>query len=192
VPLVWVTGNSGTGKSAVCVFLKSQGKLAVDADREGCNHWVDRTSGQVVADPPDPVPAGWLDRFGWETSRAEVEALAARAREDIAFFCGSAENDADLLDLFDLVVCLTVDDDTLRDRLLTRTSNSFGKHPEELAAALEANADAEAAYRRLGATIVVDGRRPLAEVADAILAAAGRLSPTRAEPGPGRPPGRSR
>jgi hypothetical protein len=90
------------------------------------------------------------------------------------------------------VICLTVDDDTLRDRLLTRTSNSFGKHPEELAAALEANADAEAAYRRLGATIVVDGRRPLPEVADAILAAAGRLSPTRAEPGRGRPPGRSR
>jgi hypothetical protein len=45
VPLVWVTGNSGAGKSAVCALLKSLGELAVDADWEGYNHWVDRTSG---------------------------------------------------------------------------------------------------------------------------------------------------
>ncbi|WP_439380468.1 hypothetical protein [Amycolatopsis lexingtonensis] len=180
MPLVWVTGNSGAGKSAVCALLKRRGEHAVDADWEGYNHWVDRTTGQVVADPPDPVPAGWLDRFGWQTRRAEVEALAAKARDGIAFFCGSTENDGEVRDLFDLVVCLVLDDDTLRDRLLSRTSNSFGKHPEELAAALDANAGAEAAYRRLGATVVVDGRRPLPEVADAILAAAARLRPYEA------------
>jgi hypothetical protein len=172
VPLVWVTGNSGAGKSTVCALLKSRGELAVDADWEGYNHWVDRTSGQFVVDPPDPVPAGWLDRFGWLISRAEVEALSARARDKTAFLCGSAENEEDVWDLFDLVVCVVVDDDTLRDRLLTRTTNSFGKHPEELAAAMECNDDTESTYRRLGATII-DGRRPLAEVADAILAAAG-------------------
>jgi len=53
-------------------------------------------------------------------------------------------------DLFDLVVCLVVDNETLRDRLLTRTTNVFGKHPEELAAALECNDGEESAYRRLG------------------------------------------
>lgn len=172
--LVWVTGNSGAGKSAVCELLKSRGELAVDADNGGYNHWVDRTTGQVVVDPRDPVPAGWLDRFGWQTSRAEVEVLAAKARESLVFFCGSTENDAAVRDLFDLVVCLVIDDDSLRDRLLTRTSNSFGKHPEELAAALDANESAEATYRRLGATLVVDGTRPLPDVADAILAAARR------------------
>jgi hypothetical protein len=62
--------------------------------------------------------------------------------------------------------------ETLRDRLLTRTANTFGKHPEELAAALEDNDGVESTYRRLGSTII-DGRRPPAEVADAILAAAG-------------------
>lgn len=175
VPVVWVTGNSGVGKSTVCTFLKSRGELAVDADWEGYNHWVDRTSGQVVVDPPDPVPAGWLDRFGWKISRAEVEALAARAHNQTAFLCGSVENEADVWDLFDLVVCLVVDNDTVRDRLLTRTTNSFGKHPEELAAALDCNDGVESTYRRLGATII-DGRRPLAEVAAAILAATGCMS----------------
>jgi hypothetical protein len=48
-------------------------------------------------------------------------------------------------------------------------NNAFGKHPEELAAALDNNDGAASTYRRLGATII-DGTRPPAEVADAILA----------------------
>lgn len=76
-------------------------------------------------------------RFAWRISRAEVEALAARTQDKTTFLCGSAENEVDVWDLFDLVVCVVVDNETLRDRLLTRTTNTFGKHPEELAAALE-------------------------------------------------------
>lgn len=171
VSLVWVTGSSGVGKSTVCALLKGLGELAVDADWDGYNHWVDRTSGQVVVDPPDPVPAGWLDRFAWHISRAEVEALVTRTYDKTAFLFGCVENEADVWNLFDLVVCVVVDNETLRDRLLTRTTNSFGQHPEELAAALEHSDRAESTYRRLGATII-DGTRPPADVADAILAAA--------------------
>ena len=178
VPLVWVTGNSGVGKSTACALLKSLGEQAVDAGWEGYNYWVDRTTGQVVADPPYPVPAGWLERFAWRISRAEVEALAARMHDKIAFLCGSAENEADVWDLVDLVVCVVVDNETLRDRLLTRTTNAFGKHPEELAAALGCNDGVESTYRHLGATII-DGRCPPAQVADAILAAAAKTAPIR-------------
>ncbi|MEV4050495.1 AAA family ATPase [Amycolatopsis sp. NPDC049688] len=173
MPLVWVTGNAGAGKSAVCALLKEWGEFAVDADEEGYHHWADRTTGQVVTDPPDPVPSGWLDRFGWRIDRAKVESLAARTAGGIAYFCGCPENHEDVRDLFDLVICLVIDEDTLRHRLRTRTSNSFGKHPEELAAALGDNA-----YRHPGATIV-DGTRPLTEVAGAILAEAARVLPRR-------------
>jgi hypothetical protein len=176
VPLVWVTGNSGAGKSTVCALLKSLGELAFDADWEGYSHWVGRASGQGAADPPYPVPAGWLERFAWRINRAEVEALATRARDKTAFLCGSAENEADVRDLFDLTVCLVADTETLRDRLQARTTNAFGKHPEELAAALGANDSAESDYRRLGATII-DGTRPAAEVTSAILAAAAKTAP---------------
>lgn len=178
MPLVWVTGNSGVGKSTVCELLKSLGELAFDADWEGYSHWADRASGQVVADPPYPVPAGWLERFAWRISRAEVQALAARVHDTTAFLCGSAENEVDVRDLFDLVVCLVVDNETLRDRLQARTTNAFGQHPEELAAALGSNDSAESACRRLGATII-DSRRPAAEVASAILAAAAKTAPMR-------------
>jgi hypothetical protein len=178
MPLVWVTGSSGVGKSTVCALLKSRGELAVDADWEGYSHWVDRTSGQVVTNPPDPVPAGWLERFGWKISRAEVETLSRRMHDKTAFLCGSAENEAVVRDLFDHIICLVADNETIPDRLGTRTTNSFGKHPEELAAALGWNEGVESTCRRLGATII-DGRRPLPEVVDAILSAAAEIVPER-------------
>ena len=178
--LVWVTGNSGAGKSTVCDFLKGRGERAIDADWEGYNQWVDRVTGQAVADPPYPVPAGWLDRFAWRISRAKVEDLAGTVHDQTAFLCGSTENEADVRDLFDLMICLVIDNQTLRDRLRDRTTNAFGKHPEELAAALEDNDLVESSYRRLGATII-DGSWPLPQIADAILAAAAQLAP-RARP----------
>jgi hypothetical protein len=171
VTLVWVTGSPGAGKSTVCELLESRGELAVDADSEGYSQWCDRASGQVDTEPPYPVPAGWLDRFGWKISRPRVEALAARARGTTVFLCGSVENEVEVWDLFDLVICLVIDDQTLRDRLRGRTTNAFGKHPEELAAALKWNPGNEASYRRFGARII-DGIRPPAEVAEAILATA--------------------
>lgn len=67
-------------------------------------------------------------------------------------------------DVFDVVICVAVDDATLRNRLLSRTTNMFAQHSEELVAALEVNARIEFIYRRLGATIV--------DVANAILTAA--------------------
>ena len=169
--LVWVTGNSGAGKSTVCEFLKSSGHLAFDADWEGYSHWVDRAGGNVVADPPYPVPAGWLDRFAWKIDRAQVEALAARTHGETAFLCGSAENEAEVRDLFDVMICLVVDNETLLGRLQARTTNAFGQHPEELAAALQQNDGEESAYRALGATII-DGSQPVADVAAVVLAAA--------------------
>ncbi|GAA0279008.1 hypothetical protein [Cryptosporangium japonicum] len=171
--LVWVTGNSGAGKSSVAGLLKRRGHDAIDADMEGYHHWVDRVSGARVSDPPDPVPPGWLNRFGWIIDRDRVVALAARATDRTVYLCGSVENEDEVLDLFDVVVCLVVDTPTLRSRLANRTTNSFGAHPEELAAALRDNVTAESTYRRLGATII-DATQPLAVVTDQVLAAGSR------------------
>jgi uridine kinase len=168
--LVWVTGNSGTGKSTVCEQLEARGHIALDADGDGFSRWIDRDTGEVVADPPDPVPAGWLDRYGWAIVRERVEALAEESRSHVAFLCGSAENEADVRDLFDLVVCLVIDEDTLRHRLATRTTNTFGQHPEELAAALKWNPRMRAIYERRGASII-DASQPLTEVVDRVIEA---------------------
>ncbi|MFI5952361.1 AAA family ATPase [Cryptosporangium sp. NPDC051539] len=174
--VVWVTGNSGVGKSTVCELLEQRGHEAIDADWEGYNRWVDRLTGEVVVDPPYPVPRGWLHRYGWKITRADVEALAARAAGRTVFLCGSVENENEVRDLFDVVICLVIDVDTLISRLADRTKNAFGAHPEELAAAVRANATDEAAYRDSGATII-DATRPLDAVAEAVLEAAGLRRP---------------
>ncbi|MEV0314593.1 AAA family ATPase [Nonomuraea fuscirosea] len=175
MPLVWVTGNSGTGKSTVCGMLRARGYAAYDADDDGFSRWVDRHTGEVVTDPPYPVPEGWLDRHGWAIVRERVEALAVESRSRVAFLCGSVENEADVRDLFDLVVCLVIDDDTLRHRLATRTTNTFGRHPEELAASLMWNPRLRAIYERRGATIV-DASEPPAEVVERVIGAAHDLA----------------
>lgn len=174
--VVWVTGSPGVGKSTACALLRARHVLAVDADWEGYNQWVDRATGEIVTDPPYPVPAGWLERFAWRINRAEVQALVKRAHDKTAFLFGSVENEVEVWDLFDHVVCLVADNGTLERRLLTRTTNEFGKHPEELAAALDRNEAVETNYRRFGATII-DGRLPPSDVADAILFAAGMTVP---------------
>lgn len=97
-------------------------------------------------------------------------------RDITAFLCGLAEDEEAVRDLFDQIICLVADNETIRNRLETRTTNPFGKHPEELAAALGWNHDVESRYRRLGATII-DGTQPPADVADAILAAAAKTVP---------------
>ncbi|MGW1284672.1 hypothetical protein ACWDBD_45590 [Streptomyces sp. NPDC001118] len=80
----------------------------------------------------------------------------------------AAENEADVRDLFDLIVCLVMDEDTLRHRLATRTTNAFGHHPEELAAALKWNPRMRAIYQGRGATNI-DASKPVTEVVYSVI-----------------------
>jgi uridine kinase len=97
-----------------------------------------------------------------------------RSSATTVFLCGYVENEDEVRDLFDLVVCLVVDEETLTRRLADRTTNAFGSQPEELAAALQANKTTQAVHQRSGASII-DATQPVASVTDAVLAAAGIL-----------------
>ncbi|MGW3108726.1 hypothetical protein [Streptomyces sp. NPDC001100] len=148
--------------------MRARGYFALDADEDGFSRWIDRAKGKVVVDSPYPVPGGSLDRYGWAIVRERVETLVEESRSRIAFLCGSAENEADVRDLFDLVVCLVIDEETLRHRLATRTTNAFGQHPEELTAALKWNPRMRAIYESRGATII-DASKPVTEVVGRVV-----------------------
>lgn len=102
--------------------------------------------------------------------RPRVETLHDQGER--VFLSGSVDNELDVWDLFTAVVCLVIDDATLRRRLAARPDH-YGKAPDELANILEWNRTCEANYRRFGASIV-DASRPLdAVVEDVLRVAAG-------------------
>ena len=120
-----------------------------------------------MIDAPYPVPAGWLHDHGWEIDLDKVRALADAKPQ--TFLCGGAENESDVWHLFDRAVCLILDGAATTERLASRSSNAFGKHPDELASVLRWNQIVTAKYRALGVPLV-DANRPLDVVVRDVLA----------------------
>ena len=96
--------------------------------------------------------------------------LAAAVRKQTAFLCGLVQNDEELWDLFDVKICLILDDMRIRERLAQRSGNPFGEAPAELEAILRFNGHLVAKYTALGATLI-DSSRPLEEVVQDVLSA---------------------
>jgi shikimate kinase len=172
VPFVFITGISGSGKSAVCDELRRRGFDAHDTDGDDNAVWVNRRTGEAVSASSAPQRSdGFLEEHEWRVVRGKVELLAKLSDDRPVFLCGSVANDREVWDLFSLVVFLAVDEQTLRQRLATRTTNDFGKSPTELQTILGWHKVIEPEYRRFGA-IVVDATLPLGQVVDQVLAAA--------------------
>lgn len=149
--------------------LARRGYPSFDTDEDGIAGWRLRTTGEEVYDPGDGNhPETWLRDHCWTINRPRVEQLALLAREQVVFLCGSVENEDEVWDLFDVVVCLVLNDSTLRERLATRTTNQFGKAPKELEYVLGWNPTLETAYRERAA-LIVNADQPLGTVVDHIL-----------------------
>jgi shikimate kinase len=111
VKRVLLTGMSGTGKSTVIRELVARGYKAVDTDDGWC----------------EPRPDG---RQMWREDT--IQALLDTEDADVLFVAGCEENQARFHPRFDHIVLLSAPLETLIQRLETRTTNSYGKAPEEL------------------------------------------------------------
>jgi len=173
--LFYVTGLSGTGKSAVLAELRARGYYARGVDEDGYGDWVSRKAGTpdtFPSDGSDPDLHAWYQEHEWVLSMRRIGVLsraAARLGEPV-FLCGAASGDGTVWHLFDRVLALVADVPTVKRRIAARASE-FGKAPEELSAIIRWHASFEAAYRGFGA-VVIDATKPLSEVVDSILAAA--------------------
>ena len=167
--LIWITGTPGVGKTTTSRALRAQGFRAYDADLDGFRVWRRRDTSEEVTFPGWPVPAGWHEAHYMPIVRSRVESLHEKG--GLVFLSGSVDNERDVWDLFAAVVCLVVDDVTLRRRLAARPG-PYGKAPDELTSILEWNRTCEADYRRFGAAIV-DASQPLDVVVEDVIRVAG-------------------
>ncbi|MEI8407832.1 MULTISPECIES: AAA family ATPase [unclassified Kribbella] len=161
---ILVTGVSGVGKSTVVVRLGELGYRAVDLDSPDWSEWVDSADGG-----PSPLEPGkdWV----WREDR--VRELLAEDGDGPLFVSGCASNMGIFRDTFDGVVLLSVTADVMAERLAHRTTNAYGKHPEELARSLEFKETVEPLLRAT-ADLELDGAAPLEQVVEEVIRFAGR------------------
>lgn len=171
MPLFLISGTAGTGKSQVCRVLKTRGYEAYDTDDDGLARWQHNETGYIYPKSsvkPEQRTPEFLESHSWNVPRAFIEELAQKTTDKPVFVCGSLANEAALHDLFENVFALYVDDDTLKHRLATRTTNDWGKQPHELAQTLAHHHRIYDTHRALGDTII-DASQPLETVVDTIL-----------------------
>ncbi len=138
---VLVTGMSGTGKSTLLGELARRGHDAVDTDYDG---WT--------------LPDGT-----WDEPR--MAQLLTTRREVIV--SGTVANQGRFYDRFDHVVLLSAPLGVLLDRVAQRSNNSYGKTAEQRAEIERYVREVEPLLRR-GATVELDGRRPVGELTEMV------------------------
>lgn len=170
--MVWLTGVPGAGKS-VAETLRDRGFDAHDADSDNFRMWRHIETGAFVDSPGPPDPTvEWQPHHQLVLVPDRVAALRTNAADRVVLLAGHVPNEDECLELFDIVVAIAVDDETLRRRLRDRPGRAFGKAPEVRDVILSWNRAAGAHYDAIGAR-VVDGTLPLDDVADAVLRALG-------------------
>jgi len=162
--VVLITGNPGSGKTAVSRELRRLGRAALDAD-EIAHH---ETHAGVPADQVAEPTREWLAAHRWVWGRGQLgAAITERLPPDgHLFVCGIAMDLEELLDVFDMTFLLSLDAETQVSRL-DEPSNAH-RNAAQRREIIDGLPVFEQRMRDLGA-VVVDGRRPTRLVAESIL-----------------------
>lgn len=141
-----ITGMSGTGKSTLTMALATRGYHAVDLDAPAWSEY--RT-----------VPGGGRE---WIWRDARVRELLEAPAGDPFVVSGCASNQRSFYPFFDEIVLLTAPLHVMLARLATRTTNNYGKSPEDLKEVIENHRTIEPLLRNV-ATREIDTTAPLEE-----------------------------
>ena len=148
---VLLTGMSGTGKSSVVRELAARGYKAIDTDDGWC----------------ELLPDG---RQRWREDA--IGRLLATEDAGVLFVAGCEENQVVFHPRFDQIILLSAPAEVLVERLAARTTNPFGKEPDELVRILDDLQMIEPRLRKV-ADHEIQTTMPLGDVVAAVLAVTG-------------------
>jgi dephospho-CoA kinase len=132
---------SGTGKSSALVELSKIGFRVVDTDEPGWTEWSDREGGYV-----------------WREDRI-TEVLAGETGPSL-YASGTVSNQGRFYPRFDEIVLLSAPAEVLLSRVGNRTTNNYGKRPDERETILRDLDEVEPLLRRT-CTVEIDAGQPL-------------------------------
>jgi broad-specificity NMP kinase len=146
---VLITGMSGVGKTTVVEELRHRGFICIDMDEPG---W------------------SFMDPDGhqhWDVER--LERVMNEAGNKRFFVSGCAEEQAALYHRFRAIILLSAPRQVMVERICSRSSNSYGQNPEEMARIL-ADLDEIEPHLRERCTYEIETTAPVNDVVDRILA----------------------
>jgi len=169
MPLIYITGPSGAGKSTVRNELIKRDYEAYDTDEDGMSGWYDNQTLEPVERPEEKDrPADWYKKHDYRMSAERVRELAEQAKTKLIFVCGIPANDNEFREYYDKIICLVIDEETMKQRVATRTTNEFGKSSDELKLMLYWHGKMLERYKEWGATMI-DAAQPLDNVVDEVI-----------------------
>jgi dephospho-CoA kinase len=144
---------SGTGKSTALQVLGERGHRVVDTDTDEWSCWVG-------------LPDGSDD---WVWREDAIASLLASHDDGRLFVAGCKTNQGKFYDQFDHIALLSAPAAVLLARIAARTTNPYGKHPDEQALILRYLAEVEPQLRA-AATIEIDACAPISQVIEQLEA----------------------
>ena len=167
---IYITGVSGSGKSAIAKELEKRGIFAFSIDEvEGLCNWVDRETQQI---DNNYIPSlDWLNAHDWICNVERLKQLLDSEKE-LVIVTGISTNQDEYLNLFDKILLLQGSEKTFMDRMEKRHNNpgenSFGKHSVEREYAGAIHKDFEKKFINMGA-ILINAENPIEDVIEDIL-----------------------
>src|SRR4051812_48584771 len=112
--LIYITGSPGTGKSTICTELQKRGYNALD--EHGFSFWFNRDTNELIENIPEFRSPEWYQQHVFKFSRENVAQLANDSRDKLTFLFSQTFYDAEVWDLFDKTIFLTVTPTVLAER----------------------------------------------------------------------------